>query len=63
MTEWVDGVVLVMLGVPQHSAPEADIDGLRACRDGELDLLGAGAVRTEGTTARPACRTTRQPAS
>ena len=45
MAEWVDGVVVGQLGIPEDGPPEADIDGLGVCRDGELDLLRTGAIR------------------
>jgi hypothetical protein len=45
MAEWVDGVVAGQLGIPEDGPPEADIDGLGVCRDGELDLLCTAATR------------------
>jgi hypothetical protein len=51
MAERVHGVVVGQLGVPEDGSPEPDIDGLGVCRDGELDLLCAGAIRGGG--ARP----------
>jgi hypothetical protein len=45
MAEWIEGVVVGHPGVPKHSPPEANIDGLGVRRDGELDLLCAGAIR------------------
>jgi hypothetical protein len=45
MAEGVDGVVAGQFGVPEDGPPEADIDGLGMCRDGELNLLCTGAIR------------------
>jgi hypothetical protein len=47
-----DGVVVGQARVPEDSPPAADIDGLRVCRDGERDLLGASAVRDGSVSSR-----------
>jgi len=52
MAEWVDGVVVGQAGVPEDSPPEADINGLRVCRDGELDLLRTSAIRDGSMSSR-----------
>lgn len=58
MAERVDRVVVGQLGIPEDGPPEANIDGLGLCRDGELDLLRTGAIR-DGSV--PPCNTTQSP--